>query len=44
VIKRVFGSGHVLVTSLSRVRVKMIFACVCFNLAQLCRLPGGSVA
>ena len=44
VIKRVFGSGHVLVTSLPRVRVKMTFACLCFNLAQLCRLPGGSVA
>ena len=38
VIKRVFGSGHVLVTSLSRVRVKMVFACLCFNLVQLGRL------
>jgi len=44
VIKRVFGSGHVLVTSLSRVRVKLVFACVCFNLAQLGRLGGGLTA
>ena len=35
VIKRVFGSGHVLVTSLSRVRVKLVFACLGFNLLQL---------
>jgi len=35
VIKRVFGSGHVLVTTLPRVRVKMVFACLCFNLVQL---------
>ena len=41
VIKRVFGSGHVLVTSLPRVRVKLVFACLCFNLAQLGRLGGG---
>jgi IS5 family transposase len=38
VIKRVFGSGHVLVTSLSRVRVKLVFACLGFNLFQLGRL------
>ncbi|MCJ7731001.1 IS5 family transposase [Candidatus Bathyarchaeota archaeon] len=38
VIKRVFGSGHVLVTSVGRVRVKMVFACLCFNLVQLSRL------
>jgi len=41
VIKRVFGSGHVLVTSLPRVRVKLVFACLCFNLVQLGRLGGG---
>jgi len=41
VIKRVFGSGHVLVTSLPRVRVKMAFACMCFNLVQLGRLCVG---
>jgi len=44
VIKRVFGSGHVLVTTLERVRVKMTFACLCFNLVQLGRLPGGLAA
>ncbi len=41
VIKRVFGSGHVLVTTVDRVRVKMVFACLCFNLVQLGRLGGG---
>jgi len=35
VIKRVFDAGHVLVTTLPRVRVKMVFACLCFNLVQL---------
>jgi len=40
VIKRVFGSGHVLVTSVERVRVKLVFACLCFNLVQLGRLGG----
>ena len=44
VIKRVFGGGHVLVTSLSRVRVKLVFACMCFNLVQLGRLSGGLTA
>jgi IS5 family transposase len=34
VLKRVFWSGHVLVTSLPRVRVKLVFSC-CFNLLQL---------
>ena len=41
VIKRVFGSGYVLVTSLPRVRVRMVFACMCFNLVQLGRLGVG---
>ena len=41
VIKRVFGSGHVLVTTLERVRVKLVFACLCFNLVQLSRLSDG---
>jgi IS5 family transposase len=40
VIKRVFGLGHVLVTSVERVRVKMVFACFCFNLVQLGTLAG----
>lgn len=35
VIKRVFHAGHVLVTTVPRVHVKMVFACVCFNLLQL---------
>jgi IS5 family transposase len=35
VLKRVFWSGHVLVTTVSRVRVKMVFSCFCFNLLQL---------
>ena len=38
VIKRVFHAGHVLVTTVDRVRVKMVFACLCFNLVQLGRL------
>jgi len=35
VIKNVFGSGHVRVTTVSRVGVKMMFASFCFNLFQL---------
>jgi IS5 family transposase len=35
VLKRVFRSGRVLVTSLSRVRVKLVFSCFCFDLLQL---------
>jgi len=35
VLKRVFWAGHVLVTSLGRVRVKMVFSCFCFNLLSL---------
>jgi len=41
VIKRVFGSGHVLVTTVGRVHVKMVFACLCFNLVQLGSLGVG---
>lgn len=41
VIKRVFGSGHVLVTTVERVHVKMVFSCLCFNLVQLCALGVG---
>jgi len=44
VIKRVFGSGHVLVTTVKRVRVKLVFACLCFNLLQLRTLGGGLTA
>jgi len=39
VIKRVFNGGRVLVTSLPRVRVKMVFSCLCFNLMQLRSIP-----
>jgi IS5 family transposase len=35
VLKRVFRSGRVLVTSLPRVRVKLVFSCFCFDLLQL---------
>ena len=38
VVKRVFRSGRVLVTSLPRVRVKLMFTCLCFDLLQLCSL------
>lgn len=35
VIKRVFNFGHVLVTTIPRVRVKTMFVLFCFNLYQL---------
>jgi IS5 family transposase len=38
VIKRVFNAGHVLVTTIERVSVKMIFTAFGFNLYQLCTL------
>lgn len=38
VVKRAFHGGRVLVTSLPRVRVKMVFTCLCFNFLQLCSL------
>jgi len=41
VIKRAFNAGHVLVTTVARVNVKMIFACFCFNLVQLGTLRVG---
>ena len=44
VIKRVFGSGHVLVTTVRRVHVKMMFSCLCFNLVQLGTLGVGRVS
>jgi transposase, IS5 family len=34
-LKRGFGLGRMLVTRLDRVRVKLLFACFCFNLVQL---------
>ena len=41
VIKLVFGSRHVLVTTLERIRVKTTFTCLCFNLVQRDRLGVG---
>jgi len=41
VIKRIFHAGHVLVTTLARVSVKMVFACLCYNLLQLNTLGAG---
>jgi len=41
VIKKLFNAGHVLVTTVARVRVKMTFTCLCFNLLQLNTLCGG---
>ena len=35
IIKRVFNSGHMLVTTIPMVRVKMMFALFCFNIYQL---------
>ena len=35
VVKRVFNGGRVLVTTLGRVRVKLVFSCFCFNLVQM---------
>jgi len=42
VIKRVFNAGHVLVTTVQRVHVKMVFACFCFDLVQLGTLAARS--
>jgi IS5 family transposase len=38
VVKRVFHGGRVLVASLPRVRVKLVFTCLCFDLLRLCSL------
>ena len=43
VIKRVFRSGHVLVTTVSRVHAKMVFAAFAFNLYQLRTLEKGGI-
>ncbi len=40
-LKRGFGCERVLVTSLERVRVKLLFMCFCFNLTQLGSLGVG---
>jgi hypothetical protein len=44
VLKWVFHVGHMLVASLPRVRVKLVFSCFCFNLLQLGSLGVGSMA
>ena len=44
VIKWAFDSGHVLVTTLPRVHVKMVFACFCFNLSSAGHLGGEVIA
>ena len=43
VIKRVFRAGHVLVTTIPRVNVKMVFTVIAFNLCQLCTLKNARV-
>lgn len=35
VLKRLFRAGHVLVTTVPRVHVKMVFTCLCYNLLQM---------
>jgi IS5 family transposase len=43
VIKRVFGGGRVLVTTVKRVHVKMMVSAFAFNLYQLCTLKDANV-
>jgi transposase, IS5 family len=43
VIKRVFGAGRVLVTTVRRVHVKMVVTAISFNLYQLCTLKNAKV-
>jgi len=43
VIKRVFGAGRVLVTTVKRVHVKMVVTAIAFNLYQLCTLKNAKV-
>lgn len=43
VIKRVFGAGRVLVTTVQRVHVKMVVTAFAFNLYQLCTLKKANV-
>ena len=44
VIKNVFKTGHVFVTTVDRVHVKMVFACLSFNLYQLLTLQKQGIA
>ena len=43
VIKRVFGAGRVLVTTVRRVHVKMMATAFAFNLYQLCTLRNARI-
>jgi IS5 family transposase len=43
VIKRVFGAGRVLVTTVQRVSVKMMVTAFAFNLYQLCTLKNARI-
>jgi IS5 family transposase len=43
VIKRVFGSGRVLVTTVKRVAVEMMVVAFAFNLYQLCTLKNARI-
>jgi IS5 family transposase len=43
VIKRVFGAGRVLVTTVRRVQVKMMVTAFAFNLYQLCTLKNAGI-
>jgi IS5 family transposase len=43
VIKRVFGAGRVLVTTVRRVHVKMMVTAFAFNLYQLCTLKNARI-
>ena len=43
IIKRVFKSALVIVTTVQRVRVKMMFSSVAFNLYQLCTLKNAGI-
>ena len=44
VLKRVLKSGHVLVTTVPRVKVKNLFSCLCFNLMQILTLRKQALA
>lgn len=43
VIKRIFGAGRVLVTTVERVNVKMTLIAIAYNLFQLCTLRNASI-
>ena len=43
VIKRIFGAGRVLVTTVERVDVKMTVAAIAYNLFQMCTLKNSRI-